>query len=89
MQSVTTDIVQNVEKIENTATAWQVAPTDADRRDKVMVALADGYVVNLERAAFRDDMRFHERECKAHYRNAYNVEMVLGQAAACGVKWGI
>jgi preprotein translocase subunit Sss1 len=31
MQSVTTDIVQNVEKIENTATAWQVAPIVGER----------------------------------------------------------
>jgi hypothetical protein len=74
--------------VEQINTVW-IGTTDADVRDVVLMARVDGYVRNLERGAFRDDMRFHECECNSRYRNAYNVEMVLGQAAACGVKWGI
>lgn len=70
-------------------TTWIVPTTDADVADVVLMARNRGYVVGLERAAFRDDMYAHQRELKAQYRNAYKIEMVLGQAAACGVKWGI
>jgi hypothetical protein len=73
---------------EQLETVW-IETTDADIRDVVLMARVNGYVCNLERGAFRDEMYAHQRELKARYRNAYNVEMCLGQAAACGVTWGI
>jgi hypothetical protein len=72
---------------QDVGTVW-IETTDEDIRDVVLMARVNGYVCNLERGAFRDDMYAHQRELKAKYRNAYNVEMVLGQAAACGVQWG-
>lgn len=60
-----------------------------DTRDSVMVALNRGYVESLEIEATLEAMRFHQRECRATYITAFNIDLWLGQQTAFGEKWGV
>lgn len=69
-------------------TTWIEATDDSDIADAVMIARNRGDIHNDEMKATTEAMHAHARECKARYRNAYKIEMVLGQASAMGTKWG-
>ncbi len=82
-------MLQQVMKTGLWVEAQQETPQTDAVRAAVNAAMTTRYVSRLEMTATMDAMRNHASECRARYRTAWVVDMVLGQETMMGNRWGV